>query len=275
MHDHEIESTNPAVHRVDDRTDQATARDDLAGRAAVAGRPEAAGAPGLLHLQRTAGNAGVRELIQRQASHTDEGEANDSPVHDVIRQSGEPLDTPVRQDMEGLLGHDLGDVRVHRDSQASASAASVQARAYTSGNHVVFGEGAYAPDTPEGRNTLAHELTHVVQQRNGPVDGTPAPGGIRVSDPSDRFEQEAERVGAQAEHSTPAVATESPAPAPASGGAPDVARQLDGAAPVQREGDAAAPAEAQEEERDEDAPVERQAIQRETTEEADEEPAGE
>ncbi len=38
---------------------------------------------------------------------------------------------------------------------------------------------------------LAHELTHVVQQRGGPVDGTPAPGGVRVSDPSDRFEREA------------------------------------------------------------------------------------
>jgi hypothetical protein len=38
---------------------------------------------------------------------------------------------------------------------------------------------------------LAHELTHVVQQRNGPVDGTTAPGGISVSDPSDRFEREA------------------------------------------------------------------------------------
>ena len=38
---------------------------------------------------------------------------------------------------------------------------------------------------------LAHELTHVVQQRSGPVDGTDAGGGIQVSDPSDRFERDA------------------------------------------------------------------------------------
>jgi hypothetical protein len=38
---------------------------------------------------------------------------------------------------------------------------------------------------------LAHELTHVVQQRSGPVDGTDAGGGVKVSDPSDRFEREA------------------------------------------------------------------------------------
>jgi hypothetical protein len=38
---------------------------------------------------------------------------------------------------------------------------------------------------------LAHELTHVVQQRSGPVDGTATGTGVRVSDPSDRFEREA------------------------------------------------------------------------------------
>ena len=50
---------------------------------------------------------------------------------------------------------------------------------------------ATTPARSEGRTTLAHELTHVVQQRSGPVDGTSAPGGIKVSDPSDRFEREA------------------------------------------------------------------------------------
>jgi Zn-dependent peptidase ImmA (M78 family) len=41
---------------------------------------------------------------------------------------------------------------------------------------------------------LAHELAHVVQQRRGPVAGSLAPGGIKISDPRDRFEQEAERA---------------------------------------------------------------------------------
>src|SRR5256886_9825679 len=45
--------------------------------------------------------------------------------------------------------------------------------------------------SPAGRHVLAHELAHVIQQKAGPVDGSPAPGGIRLSDPSDRFEQAA------------------------------------------------------------------------------------
>lgn len=77
---------------------------------------------------------------------------------------------------------------------------------------VVFGRGEYAPDTSAGRHLLAHELTHVVQQRSGPVDGTPAAGGISISDPSDRFEQAAER------NADLVMAGQTVAPAPA--GAP-------------------------------------------------------
>ncbi len=69
---------------------------------------------------------------------------------------------------------------------------SVQAYAYTVGNDVVFQSDKYAPDSDSGQRMLAHELTHVVQQRSGPVDGTPAAGGIKVSHPSDSFEQAAE-----------------------------------------------------------------------------------
>jgi hypothetical protein len=69
---------------------------------------------------------------------------------------------------------------------------------------------------------LAHELTHVIQQRSGPVDGTPTAGGIRVSDPSDRFEREAEHSADQVMGAQPAA----PAPPTAGPGA---------AAPVQRQ----------------------------------------
>ena len=93
--------------------------------------------------------------------------------------------------MESRLGHDFSDVRVHDDSAAAASATAVNAHAYTVGSNVVFQRDKYDPSSTEGRTTLAHELTHVVQQRSGPVDGSSAPGGIKVSDPSDRFEREA------------------------------------------------------------------------------------
>jgi hypothetical protein len=112
-------------------------------------------------------------------------------VHDVINSGGRPLEPEVRTDMEARLGHDFGDVRVHTDSAAHDSAKSVNAHAYTVGSNVVFQRDQYDPGSDSGKLTLAHELTHVVQQRSGPVDGSPAAGGIKVSDPGDRFEREA------------------------------------------------------------------------------------
>ncbi|WP_433342458.1 eCIS core domain-containing protein [Streptomyces sp. CA-253872] len=109
-----------------------------------------------------------------------------SAVHDVLRAAGRPLESGVRADMEARLGADFSDVRLHSDAAARASAAEVGARAYTSGSHVVLGDGG------GDRHTLAHELTHVIQQRTGPVAGTDNGAGLKVSDPSDRFEREAE-----------------------------------------------------------------------------------
>lgn len=156
-------------------------------------RPSAEGqrspvAQRLLSLQRRAGNAAVAQLV----SGKDEER---SPVLDVVgRGGGERLEAGTRASMETRLGHDFSDVRIHAGSTAAASAASVGARAYTVGNDIVLGPGHASLDTPTGQRTLAHELTHVVQQRSGPVDGAPAAGGINLSDPSDRFEREAERV---------------------------------------------------------------------------------
>jgi hypothetical protein len=155
--------------------------------ASIAARPPAiAGAGGLLHMQRLAGNSAATTLVTQR-------DEEESPVKGVIQSAGAGLDAATRADMEARLGHDFGDVQVHTDAKAADSARSVQAHAYTVGNHVVFGEGNYQPGSDAGRRTLAHELTHVVQQRSGPVDGTPAPGGVSISHPSDRFEQEAER----------------------------------------------------------------------------------
>ena len=115
------------------------------------------------------------------------------------------------------------------DGKASDSAKAVQAHAYTVGNDIVFQSGHYATETDAGRHMLAHELSHVVQQRSGPVSGTPAPGGIRISDPSDSYEQEAERhAGAIMSQPPPAEA-----PAAASQAAP-VQRTEEDAPRVQR-----------------------------------------
>jgi hypothetical protein len=178
---------------------------DHYGRAAAAGRTDVLGLDGLLGLQRMAGNSGVNSMLEEERS----------PVHDVISSGGHPLDSDVRTDMEQRLGHDFGDVRIHNDSAAAASAQAVNAHAYTAGSNIVFQRDRYDPGSTEGRTTLAHELTHVVQQRSGPVDGTSAPGGIKVSDPSDRFEREAaanaERAMAAPVGPAPMVSTAAPA----------------------------------------------------------------
>lgn len=147
----------------------------------------------LLHLQRTVGNAAVAHLVEerRQPHSCGDDCGHDRPVQrsalpGVLRSPGRPLDDGTRADMEARFGADFSDVRLHTDPAARASAAEVGARAYTSGNHVVIGDGG------ADRHTLAHELTHVVQQRSGPVAGTDRGDGVRVSDPGDRFEREAE-----------------------------------------------------------------------------------
>jgi Domain of unknown function (DUF4157) len=108
------------------------------------------------------------------------------PVDDVLRGSGQPLGTTVREEMEARLGADFSRVRVHTDGAARTSAAEFGARAYTSGEHVVIGDGG------AGKHVLAHELTHVIQQRQGPVASTDHGSWLKVSDSSDRDELAAE-----------------------------------------------------------------------------------
>ena len=166
---------------------------------ALAGPANAIGADAVIGLQRTAGNAATTALLQRKMAEAEEEEGSASPVLEVVgKGGGEPLNDELREEMEGRLGDDFSDVRVHTDSEAARSAAAVSARAYTVGHEIVLGEGAPALDSDQGKHTLAHELTHVTQQRNGPVAGTATGDGISISDPSDRFEQAAEHNATQA-----------------------------------------------------------------------------
>ncbi|GAA1569887.1 eCIS core domain-containing protein [Streptomyces globosus] len=207
--------------------------------------PPPAGAAALATLQRAAGNAAVVQMLrqsghawaQAQAQRSVAGPGTHrhgagcghaaeesaaavqrSEVHDVLRSAGRPLEAGLRADMEARLGADFGDVRIHDDSAARRSAAEIGARAYTSGSHVVIGDGG------ADRHTLAHELTHVIQQRRGPVAGTDNGAGLSISDPGDRFEREAEANAVRAMASVPSPARDAhpaappaadePAPAP-------------------------------------------------------------
>ena len=83
-----------------------------------------------------------------------------------LRGRGQILSLGERTYFEPRFGHDFSKVRVHTDARAAESAEAVNARAYTMGQDIVFGVGQYAPETTEGKRLLAHELTHVVQQRS-------------------------------------------------------------------------------------------------------------
>ena len=186
MHDYDIDTIDPAKSKAAPAGERERAGE--VGRALAAGAAGRLGPDALLHLQRSAGNGGVAQLL------ADEEPADESPVKAVVgRGGGEPLEDGLRTDMEGRFGADFGGVRVHTDGQASESARAVNAHAYTVGEDIVFAGGRYDPASPTGQRTIAHELTHVVQQRSGPVDGSPTGDGIRLSSPGDRFEQAAEQ----------------------------------------------------------------------------------
>jgi hypothetical protein len=94
--------------------------------------------------------------------------------------------------MEHQLGSDFSDVRIHRGSEAAASAQAFGSRAYTVGNHIVFAPSRYDPASAKGQHTLAHELAHVIQQRRGPVSGLSVGDDVTVSQPDDSFERAAQ-----------------------------------------------------------------------------------
>src|SRR5438067_12993549 len=186
---------NPESHQAPARRKDAA--ESAGPEALMNGRTDALTPAAVMHLQKTAGNASVSAALEEQEP---------SLVKDVVGSGGgTALDRETRGFMESRLGADFSDVRVHTDAKASESARSVQAHAYTVGSDVVFQSGQYAPESDSGKRMLAHELSHVVQQRSGPVAGTPAPGGIKISHPADSFEQAAENSADRVMSSAPAT----------------------------------------------------------------------
>ncbi|MFG2126270.1 DUF4157 domain-containing protein [Streptomyces sp. NPDC048751] len=107
--------------------------------------------------------------------------------------AGRPLESRTRAAMEPRFGHDLGHVRVHTDAAAAAASRDLSAEACTTGSHILFATGRYAPGTPAGDRLIAHELTHVDQQR-GALPGTGGGGTAgppTVASPDSPGEREA------------------------------------------------------------------------------------
>lgn len=129
--------------------------------------------------------------LQRAAVNTPSTSSVPPIVHEVLRSPGQPLDAGTQAFMGSRFDHDFSDVRIHDDTHAAESVRSVNALAYTVGRDVVFGAGQYAPGSLAGKRLLAHELTHVVQQRTRPAASLST---FSISSRSDASEREADGV---------------------------------------------------------------------------------
>jgi hypothetical protein len=144
----------------------------------------------ILELQRRYGNRFVQRVLAQARS---EAEAQATPdVEGAIQRArggGQALDSGTRAGMESSFGADFSGVRVHADAGADSLNRSLNARAFTTGQDIFFKQGEYSPGSSGGRELLAHELTHVVQQNGDQVQTK-----LTVGQPGDRYEQEADRV---------------------------------------------------------------------------------
>ncbi len=138
------------------------------------------------------------DFLQAKATpgHTPQVTPNVAASIQNLKGGGQPLPPNQRHYFESRMGQDFSGVRIHTDSKAADTAQTIQAKAFTLGNDVVFNTGQYSPYDEEGKKLLAHELTHVVQQGGGVGLGSkraPTPfmvGGFTVqrdaSDPGPR-----------------------------------------------------------------------------------------
>jgi hypothetical protein len=120
------------------------------------------------------GKSRGREPLETTRTNSESGQAIPESVNKVLATPGDSLDHATRGSMEERFGHDFSQVRVHSDQSAKQSAHDVNARAYTVGNDIVFGEQEYSPHTMSGQRLLAHELTHTIQQGGGLAFGSGA-----------------------------------------------------------------------------------------------------
>jgi len=197
-----MRSQQPAQQR-DDQTRRSplkNAGSSLATAVALpVGRPSAMSPTAILGLQRSIGNAAVSRMLEAEGhahsagcGHGADVSVQRSTAADEVGKvlssgGGRSLDPGLQAKAEtgmGLSEGSLGHVKVFHRSAADPSLTSTGSRAFTTGANVVT--------STTDDHTMLHELTHVVQQSRGPVAGTDNGSGLKISDPSDHFEREAE-----------------------------------------------------------------------------------
>jgi hypothetical protein len=134
-------------------------------------RKESPGTKNSHHIQQKPAFASRSVQKQDAGKATGEPESDDEAKLQAVEQKinakkggGRPLNQQVKADMESSFGHDFSEVRIHNDKEAAELCASLNAQAFAIGNDIFFNEGRYDAESDKGKELLAHELTHVVQQ---------------------------------------------------------------------------------------------------------------
>lgn len=181
---------------------------------AAQANPQSAAPAAMLQLQRNYGNRAVGRLVQRAQATQPRiglkgGEVNGDLQGQInsARGGGQALDANVGAQMGQALGADFSGVRVHTGATADGLNQSLSAKAFTTGSDIFFSHGSYNPGTHSGKQLLAHELTHVVQQGGG--HGNNVQTKLTVGPAGDHYEQEADRIAEQVTAS-PTMGAEAP-----------------------------------------------------------------
>jgi outer membrane protein OmpA-like peptidoglycan-associated protein len=149
---------------------------------------------GLAHaLPHKIAQSGTGRVSENRTLRTADSRLAPPAVYQGLDSPGESLNSETRRFFEPRFGFDFSRVRVHADSSAAASARAVDATAYTVGQHIAFDSGKYDPHSPPGRQLIAHELAHTVQQSR--ASGA---GELSLGSPLDASEKEADRAASLA-----------------------------------------------------------------------------
>jgi hypothetical protein len=158
--------------------------------------PETMRSEDVISAQHQAGNQVVQRALDkstaREASTDQQGNLLPEISSEIqqSRGSGNSLPKDIQKEVSQSMGQDFSQVRIHTDEKSDKLSRMINARAFTIGKDIFFKQGVFSPGSSRGRNTLLHELTHVVQQSGSTSSG----GKLKLGAVGSSHEHEAERV---------------------------------------------------------------------------------
>jgi hypothetical protein len=169
----------------------------------------------MLQLQQNCGNQWVQQALELSKKPDDQAEVAPDLERSIetARGTGHSLDSTTGRQLGTAMNAEFSGVRVHTDTRADSLNRALNAKAFTTGRDIFFRQGEYNPGSSSGRELLAHELTHVIQQGEGNVQakdedeaatsscpfrnpglGRSIQAKLTVGSPKDIYEEEADRM---------------------------------------------------------------------------------